>query len=330
MDVLISALWRPRRVAVAALALIAGCASGDAVVGLSIATTGSTAPEVGETVTLVVRAIYDDGSSATVTDRADCSIEGDAAIGSLAGDVFTAQAAGAVVVICEYEAATASLALSVAGRRAVTIAAIQQGEVALATPIEAEGVVFAIAPDDGFTDFWMQDPGGGPYSGIYVFDGRDAGAPPVAEGDVVRVRGVTAERNGRSVIELDEVTPTSTATPTVATVAVAELDAARWDGCLVSVTDVVVTNPSFDAYTWEVAAVSQPDGARLLVDTLLFDSQPSTGQVFTRITGPLFPFVDDGGQPAVALVPRRQADLEGRAVAPTPHHLHDGSDLELR
>ncbi len=325
MHVLIPSFCAPRCVAVAALALVAGCASVDAVVGLSIATTGSTAPEVGQTVTLVVRAIYDDGSSATVTELASCNLAGDAAIGTLAGDVFTAQAAGAVTVNCAYQAASASLALSVAGRRAVTVATIQRGAVALATSIEAEGVVFAIAPDAGFTDFWMQDPGGGPYSGIYVLDGRAAGAPPVAEGDVVRVRGVTGERNGRSVIELAEVTTTATAAPTVDTVPIAELAATRWDGCLVSVTDVVVTNPTVDAYTWEVAAVSQPEGAKLLIETLLFDLQPSAGQVFTRITGPLFPFVDDAGQPAVALVPRRQADLAGTAVAPTPYRLHDGS-----
>jgi hypothetical protein len=284
---------------------------------LNIASSDPLTPAAGETVTITVRAVMLDGTSIDVTDRAACALDAADPPGTFAGRVFTAVRSGTVNVVCTFAAASGSLGITVPGPQHVTVASVQKGLYPQSSVLELSVVVFGIDPDKQYTNFWGQDPNGGPMSGIYFRDVRalaaDAGATaaPVSEGDTVTVSGAYAERDGRSVINWTAVSKSGTAKPTVDAVPLAAIDAATWDGCLVEVDDVVVVNPALDAYTWQVAEASNPtSGARLQVETLLYPLTPTQGQVYGAIVGPLYVLQPkSGGALEVAITPRRAADL---------------------
>ncbi len=116
----------------------------------------------------------------------------------------------------------------------MTIADIQQGNVAVNTSVTLEGIVVtAVKPFNNNTDFWGQDAGGGQYSGIYFFDGDAVVPPQLAVGDEVTVSGTYLEYQGPtsapwietiSEIRVSDVTITNSGlTPTASVVAATEL-----------------------------------------------------------------------------------------------------------
>ncbi len=290
--------------------LSGGCASGHELVGLRLAAGGTTMPEVGTRVPITVRALYDDGSTIDVTDLATCTLAG--AGGTLDGVVFTATAPGAADVTCEFQGASDTLGFVVAGNVVTTIALVQRGQVPAGSRVELDAVVFAVAPGPNYVDFWGQDLGGGAWSGVYFRDARPAGSPAVAEGDRVRVIGVAGESRGHTIIDVEEVSTTGTATPVADVVAIAALAEDAWDGCLVRISDVEVTNPDVDGYVWEVASRTDLSGPTIQIDTLLHDFWPARGDRFARITGPLYPLTLSSGALGRSIVPRRAADVEAR------------------
>lgn len=300
-----------------------GCSGSDASLArLSVTSADPLTPAPGQTVTLTVRAVMTDGTSIDVSDRVACSLTAQNPPGTLDGLVFTATRSGTTDVACSFQGATGSVGITVPGALRATAAQIQQGKIDPNTKLEISAIVFGIDPDGRYTNFWAQDPGGGPYSGIYFRDVRklppDAGAPdaggdppPVAEGDVVTVTGTYVERLGRSVVSWDSVTKTGTDTPKADVVPIATVDAATWDGCFLEVDNVVVTNPSVDAYTWQVGDAVVPNGATLLVETLLYRATPTMGDRYAAIRGPLYvQTIGDAGRLEVAIAPRRAADLQ--------------------
>lgn len=300
-----------------------GCSGSDASLArLSVASADSLTPAPGQTVTLTVRAVMTDGTSINVSDRAACTLTAPNPPGALQGLVFTAARSGTTDVLCTFNGASGSLGITVPGARHVTAADVQRGTIDPNTKVEISALVFAIDPDSKYTNFWAQDPGAGPHSGIYFRDvrklGADAGAPdaggdarPVAEGDVVTVTGTYVERLGRSVISWDSLTKTGTDTPKPDVVPLATVDAATWDGCFIEVRDVVVTNPAVDPYTWQIGDAASPNGATLLVETLLFAATPTLGARYAAVRGPLYvQNVGDAGRLEVAIAPRRAADVQ--------------------
>ncbi len=298
------------------LAASVACSQSEAVIGLSVAAAGSTNPRVGDVVSLVVRAIYEDGSSIDVTEKASCELTGASPPGSLVGTVFTATLAGPTEIVCRFAGETGTLALTVGGVRPTSIVALQRGEVTPDTEVEIEAVVYALDPEDDadlnrYLNFYAQDAGGGPHSGVYFRDLRAAGATTPAEGDRVRVTGRSAERRGRTVVNFTAVEVIGAATPTADTLAIEELDDAVWDGCLIAIEDVIVTDPAFDDYTWEVAAAAPTAGARVLIDTLYYDPAPSIDARFARIVGPLWVYeAADGVGTQHSIAPRRAGDVQ--------------------
>jgi hypothetical protein len=287
---------------------------------LNIASADPLTPAAGETVTITVRAVMLDGTSIDVTDRAVCALDAKDPPGTFAGRVFTAAKSGTANVVCTFAGASGSLGITVPGPQQVTVASVQKGTYPQGSVLELAVVVFGIDPDAQYTNFWAQDPGGGPMSGIYFRDVRklvaDAGATPapVAEGDTVTVSGAYAERDGRSIINWTAVSRSGTAKPKADIVALSAIDPATWDGCLVEVDDVVVVNPAFDAYTWQVSEARDPTaGAKLLVETLLYALTPPQGQVYGAIVGPLYVLQPkSGGSLEVAIAPRRATDLTAK------------------
>jgi len=305
------------------LAVVAGTTIGIAcastppkVASLSLSSSGSLTPAPGKAVTLSVRAVMDDGTSIDVTGSAVCTLDAKDPPGTLQGNIFTATKFGFTNVVCTFSGVTVALGITVPAPLKIPITDIQKGVLPQGAEVLVDAVVFGLEKDGIYTNFWAQDPGGGPYSGIHFRDARtppagDGGtlAPPAAEGDTVLVHGKYAERSGHSDVSFDTVTVTGTAAPVAAPLRTGEVDAAIWDGCLIAVTNVTVVNPAFDSYTWQIADAMDPSNT-LLVETLLYSAAPAAGQRFASINGPLYVLQPkNGGALEVAVAPRRAGDL---------------------
>ncbi len=312
---------RPLAIVAAACAWGAGgCASDATIVSLSVTSPDPLLVRVGERVRLVVRAVDTDGGSTDVTNRATCTLSGQQPPGVLEGAAFVAEAPGTTDVTCTYRGAQGSLAVTVEGFRMTTIADIQRGQLQVGTMVEIQGVVTGRDPEPEYESFWLQDEGGGEYSGIYARDVREPGGAAVAVGDRVTVRGAYAERSGRSVVNFTEVVVDGAGDVVVDVLDIADVAPDPWDGCLVAVEDVEVLETVVDDYYWRVAAAADLAGPSLLVDTLLHDPPIAVGLALDRVTGPVIPF--DGG---VAIAPRGPDDVRADEIATTVSDLYDGT-----
>ncbi|MEZ4249661.1 MAG: hypothetical protein R3B99_15635 [Polyangiales bacterium] len=108
---------------------------------------------------------------------------------------------------------------------------------------------------------------------------------------------------------------------------VADLSPERWDGCLVELTGLEVTNDDVDGYTWEVTDAA---GDPLRVETLLTDPERTIGDRVERLVGVVYPF-DDGTDRYLAILPRGPDDLTWSRtetpVDPEPMRLADAVEL---
>ncbi|HNT27646.1 MAG TPA: hypothetical protein PKH10_05615 [bacterium] len=208
---------------------------------------------------------------------------------------------------------------------------IQQGTVAVDSPVSFEAVVTAVeyvldteyAPT-GIKGLFVSQAGldtALPWSGIYVFIKTPAAVDAYARGDLLEISGTYKEYYGASQVENATVgklssadipapaliaDPSSIATPfalsndewlpTTAHGAAAE----QWESVLIEVHDVTVTNEDLGHGQWEVTG-------GLVVDKKLFyyPGERSTGTRFKRITGILVYTYD-----AFKIAPRDADDLE--------------------
>lgn len=304
----------------AAGALVASCGSESSeAVSITISSPDPLNVDVGAVVTLVVQAEMSDGSTLDVTASAACALSGLRPPGSLGAIdatrplIFTAEDPGVAEVTCRYDELSASLSVVVAGFRQVTVAGLQRGEIVQNSKVEVTAVVTALDPIGGWTDGWIQDEGGGPYSGIYIrdireLDGQDPGMP-IAIGDVVRVAGEYVERNGRSTLQYDDIEVTGRAEPVASNLAIPAIDLDMWEGCLIRVEMVEVIEPAFDDFTYAVTHSYDPEGEELLVETKLYDPRPARRQRYEALTGPLFPRIAEDGTVRVAITPRTTEDV---------------------
>lgn len=286
-----------------------------AVVALSVTSPDRTIvpadPEL--SIRIYVRAITADGTSTDVTDRATCTLTAQDPPGELVGMVFHPTKPGVTTVECTFAGVSAGLAITVQGSLETTIARVQQRSYLQGTAVSTKAVVFALNPDGEYLDFYGQDPGGGPYSGVLFRDSRkpenhaaDAGVPPLdlRVGDVVTVEGEYTERNGHSSIDFVKLVKVGTEPLVVSVVRLQDLDPEVWEGCFVEVDEVVVSNPSVDAYYFEVTDAKTP-GPTLLVDN---EYAPAVvaGTAFDSIRGT---FYVSESISAGALLPREASDL---------------------
>jgi predicted extracellular nuclease len=201
----------------------------------------------------------------------------------------------------------ATLVACAEGATPATIYEVQQGmfmpndlvlleDVVVTTPFNFEG--------DGF---FVQDPGGGEYSGISVYLPMPGGFVPTP-GDVVTVCGAYDEFFDQSQMEVasgDDVTASGNGPVPAPEVLGADVIgsgamAEAWEGVLVRVAPATVTTAANMFGEWEV------DDA-LLLDDLFFDMgwpNPPVDTVYDSITGVLtYAFMN------YKLAPRGEADL---------------------
>ena len=138
-----------------------------------------------------------------------------------------------------------------------TVAEVQQGNFAVDSVIELTDVVVTSGltwTDGNDASFYVQDAGGGEYSGIQVYVADTAGVA-VAIGDVVTINGVYDEFFDMSQIKVAgagdlDVTGSGPATADMiadpATIATGGGSAEAWEGCLVTIGPVTVSNANPD------------------------------------------------------------------------------------
>ena len=184
----------------------------------------------------------------------------------------------------------------------------QMGKYQLMDPVTVEGVIATSGLTFKQDGFFVQDPNGGEYSGIFVYIGGNKVA--VAPGDVLTIAGTYDEFFTYSEIKIAkpaDIIKTGTApVPAPAVVTSAEVatggaKAENYEGVLVQVknakvSDAVDMNGEFIVDT------------KLRVDDLFFAKvdwvAPKIGDTFTTITGPLAYTFDN-----FKVAPRTLADL---------------------
>jgi predicted extracellular nuclease len=192
----------------------------------------------------------------------------------------------------------------------VTIFDIQKGSVSPMTVVTVENVIVTSGLTFKGDGFFVQDPMGGEYSGIYVYVGMNPDGLAPKPGDVVTINGLYTEYFEMSQIsasQAGDVTVTGTDTvPAPAVVPAADIatggaKAENWEGVLVRVEGVTVATEADNFGEWTVDSM-------LHVDDLFFAiadwPKPAVGEMFASITGPLMYSFDN-----FKIAPRDPADL---------------------
>jgi len=156
-------------------------------------------------------------------------------------------------------------------------------------------VVTAIAKEPGSSanGFWVQEQAGGQFSGLYVYMGGND--PPPAElqvGQLVSVSGTYIEYWGMAELKKPEITivnPDAALVPVPVLLTTADLctdtdDAEGWEGVLVRIEDVAVTDPNPDA-PWDYDEF-EVDGCYRVDDYIFGDLvKPVEGSKFEYLQG---------------------------------------------
>jgi hypothetical protein len=153
--------------------------------------------------------------------------------------------------------------------------------------VNTSGVVTAEPGIYGFNTFVIQD-GAGTWSGIFIYDA--AGTTTVARGDSVTVSGWVSCYYGKTEIDLFSgcVTnhgPATVPSPTVVltnTLSNSSLIAERYEGVLVRVEDVTVTNDSLGFGEWEV---NDGSGPCIIGDYAYYVYEPDDGDELEAVQG---------------------------------------------
>jgi len=193
----------------------------------------------------------------------------------------------------------------------VTIYEIQQGDVTVGDGVIVSDVVVTSPLTFDSEGFFVEEQDGGQYSGIYVYNFNAATDPAsVAVGDLVTITGTYYEYYDNSEIEIEGgagvtfldtgTVPDPVAISDPATIATGGDDAEAYEGVLVTVSDVAVTNAAADAFGCFEVDDSLWVGSVFFTDYLVY----TVGDTFTSITGPMYYSYDNA-----KLEPRTLADL---------------------
>ena len=191
-----------------------------------------------------------------------------------------------------------------------TVFEVQSGAFEDGYPVTLNGVVSTSRPLESDNGFFVQDVGGGPWAGVYVYVHEEARSAmmDVAPGAVVNLSGTMLEYYGLTEVviwSVDGITLTGEfSPPTVDAVAADTEDWEPWEGCLV-VTDEVVVTADTDAYGWTALDTDLSLGAGF------FPSIITSGTAYTSVPG-LISYYHE----AFRLLPRTSADFEHAPSTP--------------
>ena len=177
-----------------------------------------------------------------------------------------------------------------------TVKAIQRGMIPAGTEVNLTGLI--VTGETAFGAFYVQDAGGGEYSGIRVQ--VDQGWAEVVVGDEVSVIGTVAEDYGRTQIEMADLTQmsiTGSGTPEATTISTKPSNWEPYEGCLVTIL-------GSKANTGEDQYGQAELNYDILMDDVYYDFDINPGQGFTSITGPV-----DFSYGKYLVLPRTQVDL---------------------
>jgi len=164
-----------------------------------------------------------------------------------------------------------------------TIAEIRQDASSwIGLEVSLEGVVATSGMDSNGDGFFVQDAGGGDYSGIYVYDAT--ASLSVTTGQVLDITGIIADYYDLLEIQVadaaDVVDTGSTDTPVASVLSSAPADWEVYEGALLQLSDVLVTTDE-DSY----GEVELDIG--ISMDDLLYDFTGVAGDAYDDLTGPL-------------------------------------------
>jgi predicted extracellular nuclease len=209
---------------------------------------------------------------------------------------------------------------------------VQSDRVAEATKIKLKGVVVTAIDAFGKStgNFWVQEPEGGPFSGVLVFGAKTADVAKLSVGDIVDLDGMekdeflpSGDATNRTITELravrggaitiSKVGSGASLTPSVIdaaalatmTAAQAEAELEKWEGVLVTVRNVTQANDQRSASTTDTTFFDFTIDGGIVVDTTLmkFPDTAVAGACYTSITGMGDYFYN------YKVIPRSNADL---------------------
>ncbi|MBA3550186.1 MAG: hypothetical protein H0T76_27230 [Nannocystis sp.] len=198
---------------------------------------------------------------------------------------------------------------STTGEPPVGIYAMQQGEYDLGDLVILDGVIATTGLILNKSGFYIEEPAGGPYSGIFVFVKNNAGLA-VAPGDVLSLAGTYTEFKGLSELAVPSAASIektgNAAVPAPALVTTAEVGTGgakseAYEGVLITVQGVTVSAPVDAMNEFIVDGLLRIDDQFFTVANF---PKPAIGAIYTSITGPLNS-VDD----IFKLEPRNANDL---------------------
>lgn len=174
------------------------------------------------------------------------------------------------------------------GETVTSVVALQQGvdagTVSDGDPVALTGVVTTTGMTADGKGFFVQDYGGGAWSGVYVYVGSSG--VTVSEGSSVNITGEVSEYYDFTEVDASAGTVDISDTDMVPEVVATPLDAAPsdwepYEGCLLELSDLSVTS-AVDSY----GQASTSFG--IFLDDLFLTPPVASGDSFSAVTGPLY------------------------------------------
>jgi len=260
--------------------------------------------------TIIDNSMVEDASlNYTVDSGTEMTVAMVASPGSIFSGTIPAQAANAVVsyTISATDdlggvSTTEASSYIVYGGSITTIASLQDGTVPAGTSVTIEGIVtaepYAFYPEDDLHYYFIQDDFSA-QSGIKVYDpGR-----PLAEGDEIRMTGTVTEYYDMTeiidVTEIEVLSSGNTMDPLVITLGG---DMEMYEGCLVELQDVSVSEAANDYGEW---LVTDGTNTQVVDDAADYFYTPVVGEVLSSVVG-----VIDYSYGIYKLLPRLAKDIQ--------------------
>lgn len=182
-----------------------------------------------------------------------------------------------------------------------TVAEVQQGGICGSVNLKDVVVTSPVFGDSGEGTFFVQDAGGGPYSGIAIY-AKDF-APTVDIGETITVSGAPSEYYDFTELVVngsENLVSTGTMDPVSTELSAVPEDWEPYESCLVTLLDVEATSDEdYGQFTTNY---------EIFVDDLFFDFSASNGDTWAEITGPLY-YTSFDNVPEWKVEPRQAQDL---------------------